>query len=251
MTLIRQLLELRKTGWRLQVRRILFFVVSGSLFTGATAAVIRSVSAGAAICAVLLLLLPLTVRIRFRVRGAFIEDARRDATAKMRFASLILREFVQKQPVAPRRKPLLFPASGKLYRRRSQENVMAEAGLKSFFRNRSRIKMYLQIVFVFLIGVVITANLLANLIIWLVCGFILLHFCRIYWLEFAKHPFLSLFAKDEDQQFQAKGKYMQIVILPGYLAVGALALVVTLPWLSALPLWIGGTLVILVVSRFY
>ncbi|MCL6458691.1 MAG: ABC transporter permease [Gorillibacterium sp.] len=223
--IFQQLLDVTFVGWKLSLLNMVIYIALGFGFAAGTTLVTDQPTLGWVLCAILLLIIPPAYNLRFRVRGALLQDVRRDAKAKMKYVAIILRNFsMRKKPSYPRRKPLLFRNSRRIFRKRSTENGITEAAIKSLFRSWTRMRLYIIIVFCFILGILFTqltsAQTFLFTILWCVAGFILSYFVRLQWADFADNPFLGLFAWEPGVLILAMKKYVYITMLPGFLAIG-------------------------------
>jgi len=234
LSLLRQFADIRLSGWRLYAANTLIVAALGALFAVTTQLFLHSPAAGAALCAGAAALDLLLFRRRLTAKSAFLEDVRRDGKEKFKFVGFILRNQVIKKPTYPRRRPLLFHHSGRIFRKRTAANVLAESGLKGLMRNPQQVKNYVTITAVFAAGSLLTrigANAQAALtVIWFVAGFVLCYYVRLQWGEFQENAFFGLFSWKPGSWYNALRIYVFCAMLPGFLIVGA---AVWLPVVSA------------------
>ncbi|WP_438433052.1 ABC transporter permease [Gorillibacterium sp. sgz500922] len=234
LALIRQFAEIRFFGWRLFLAKSALVAAAGALFAVTTRLFRHGLVSGAALCAAAGLIVLWLFRKRFLAKSAFMEDVRRDGREKFKYVAFILRDQVVKKPAYPRRRPLLFRRSGRIFRKRTAANVLAESGLKGLLRNPQQVKNYLVITGVFAGGSLLTRIGIGSqpvfTVIWLVSGLILCYYVRLQWGEFQQNAFFGLFSWKPGSWYNALRTYVFSAMLPGFLVVGA---AVWLPAVSA------------------
>ncbi|MBC8081078.1 MAG: ABC transporter permease [Gorillibacterium sp.] len=253
--LVQQFLDITFVGWKLSLFNMVIFILLGFGFAAGTKFVSGQPMLGWILCAVLLLILPPAYNLRFGARGALLQDVRRDAKAKMKYVAIILRDFTIKKPIYPRRKPLLFRNSRRLFRTRTAENGLAEAALKSLFRSWARMKLYILIVLIFILGIMFTRLTPADTglftILWCIAGFILSYFARLQWATFESNAFLGLFAWEPGTLILAMKKYVYISMLPGFLTIGLAVWAPVLSPINVLLMLPIGVIVGYIISSIY
>ncbi|WP_058302753.1 ABC transporter permease [Gorillibacterium timonense] len=223
--LILQFADIRLAGWRLYGAKTLLVATLGAGFAVTTRLFREGWWMGALCCVIAAVLVGCLFRLRLQAKAAFLQDVRRDSKEKYKFVAFILRDQVVKKPAYPRRKPILFRKSGRIFRKRTAANVLAESGLKSLFRNGQQVKSYLMLTGIFAFGSLLTRigaqDQALFTIIWLISGFILSYYVRLQWGEFQKNAFLGLFSWTFGSWYNALRTYVFTAMLPGFLVIGA------------------------------
>lgn len=142
----KQWLGMRFAGWMNIVVRALLFAPAGFVFGFLSGLPTKEPVWAWAAAAALALPLFFLLRARIRLRGAFYHDVRREQQEKMKIAGMLLSAGGYRAPKKAklrRKKPLLFPGSGRLFRQRTPENVFAESLIKAAFRSGSKLNLLL------------------------------------------------------------------------------------------------------------
>ncbi|MEO3946530.1 ABC transporter permease [Gorillibacterium sp. CAU 1737] len=231
--LILQFADIRLAGWRLYLAKAFLVMGLALVFAGTTRLFLKGALLGLLCCVVALVVVWALFRRRFRAKAALLSDVRRDSAQKYKYVAFILRDQVAKKPTFPRRKPLLFRKSQRIFKKRTASNVLAESGLKSLVRSTQQMKSYAMITGVFVFGSLVTRigsqDQLLFSIIWIISGFILSYFVRLQWGEFQNNAFLGLFSWEPGSWYNALRAYVFLAMLPGFLVISAAI------WLPALP----------------
>lgn len=140
----KQQLEMLVSGWRGIALRIVIMPVVGAAFSVLTAVPDRGASAAALLVLGLLLPLLWLLPARLRALGTFYRDAQRERQERMKLASMLMSAVGYPAPrktKVKRKRPFLFPASRKLFKARTQENILAESLIKGMLRSSSKLKL--------------------------------------------------------------------------------------------------------------
>jgi ABC-2 type transport system permease protein len=189
----------------------------------------------------LLLLLTALVRRRLSVSDTFLQDVEAETKAKMRLAQVILSQVLPKPPKLRRHRPFLFRNSGRLFRKRTAEYGLAEAGLKSFWRSAAHMRLYIQFVSLGSAAVWLVPDWIKALV-WLLILVPLGLWLRNFWLETLESPFVRLFSWRNQDVTKAAERTLFWLLWPPALLTGFAAGASGWSWLGALlaiPLSIG------------
>lgn len=157
-----QWLSVRLSGWRGVLVKIVMLPPAGLLFAWITAVPQAELGGPYVFAAAMAVIMgaPLVwlLPARLRLKGAFFHDIRREHEEKMKVAGLLMGIAgipAPKKTKLRRKKPLLFPGSGKLFRARSADHVLAESLIKAAFRTGSKLKLmgYGGLAFAMAVGV--------------------------------------------------------------------------------------------------
>ncbi|MBN2907970.1 ABC transporter permease [Polycladomyces sp. WAk] len=128
------------------------------------------------------------VRMRIRQRGTWLQDIGYEQTQRMKWVSFILGKSgtLNRPSYWVKKKPWLFPRSGRIFRQRTAAHVLAEAIIKSFLRNGQQLIQYGQ-----LVGVC-TAAIVASPFwlrwgLWLMFSLLLGFWVRSFWRGWCSH----------------------------------------------------------------
>lgn len=250
---VRQWLSIRWTGWKLLAVRTLVFAAAGALFALGGQLAAQGGPAAWVLCVVLAALFPALMVPRLKLKGAFLHDVEQQGKARVKYAAWMLGSIIPKKPRHPKRKTLLFRRSGRIFRKRTAENVLAEACIKSFFRNSLYGKTYLQITFFSMVAVLLIPRsvLVVKLGVWLVSGLLIGYYAKLYWREADSREFMQLFHWEEGVRFLAMGKALYYIMLPGYLCITAAAGFTGLSWEQALLLLPSGMVWASICSKIF
>ncbi|MDF2922642.1 MAG: hypothetical protein K0R57_1556 [Paenibacillaceae bacterium] len=140
----KQQLELRLSGWKSIIVRALLMPVLAAVFGVLSSGAGRGLLFASLIAACLFLPLCWLLPARLRAKGTFYRDVIREREEKMKLASMLMSAggFPARKKSKPNRKhPFLFPASRKLFKQRTQENVLAESLIKAILRSTSKLRL--------------------------------------------------------------------------------------------------------------
>ncbi|WP_174351528.1 ABC transporter permease [Paenibacillus sp. JMULE4] len=247
------LLTIRFAGWRrwllaglLFITGAVSYIVSGKTCLlpdpGVVPVLLSFLSAGT---------LSLFIHRRIRVKGAFFGDIEREHKEKMKIASLVLSQGIEKPPSTPRSRPLLFRRSGRLFHRRTPGTGVAEAALKAFVRSGPRMKLYVQFVVLVMYAVAIVPSWLKWLL-WGVLAFLLASWLRISGQELLDSRYLRLFRWEAADLSDGMSRAVFTLLLPATLAMSVALACTAWPerlWLGVPLMLSAGTVLAYAVSR--
>lgn len=202
----KQVLELRVTGWRGTLVRIVLMPVAGALFSLMTLAPERSSLAAAAIATALLVPLFWLLPARLRARGTFYQDVQRERQERMKLAGMLMSAGGFPAPRKTKRKrkrPFLFPASRKLFKRRTQENILAESLIKGMLRNGSKVKLCAFALLAYTTAILVCPNSSIRLIALLAVCALYAWMCKAFSREASMEAYIRLFPWKDSVRIEA------------------------------------------------
>jgi ABC-2 type transport system permease protein len=128
------------------------------------------------------------MRMRIRQRGTWLQDMAYEQARRLKWAAFILGKsgVLNRPSYWVKKRPWLFPHSGRIFRKRTAAHVLAEAVIKSFFRNGQQLIQYGQ-----LVGVCTTAVVASPLWLrwglWLLFSVLLGLWVRSFWRGWRSH----------------------------------------------------------------
>lgn len=155
------------------------------------------------------------IRHRLTLQGTFLQDIRESLKQRMRIASLMLAQVIDK-PRPTRHKPWIFRRSQPLLASREPESRFSAAGIKAFIRNPGHLKLYLQFTGVALAALLIVPAWLFLLkwLIFLVLTALMAYWLSSYWLVFAGDAYIGILPFTKVQKAEAGTKLLQLLIQP-------------------------------------
>lgn len=258
LNLVKDLTDLRLQGWLNRIVKTALFLVGELLFRSGTTLLLQQtvlslvpVLAGLGVTIFLF-------RQRLNKTGTFFHDVSRGERIKLRYTSLLLQMgsiygntfyMKPKRVVTLRSKPLLFPNSTQLFKKRTTANVLAELCLKSVLRNKNLFGNYLTLLvpcLLLLIGLPQYWKWAA----WLIFAFILASFVRLYWREMINSQFMQLFRIDNEEKLAGAKKAIFIMMLPGFLLLSLVLGLQTHTWAGAGEAIAGGIIITQIAAHF-
>lgn len=221
--------EMRYSGWRAFLYRIPFLSLGGILFTGLIMAAEKNGLLFLVVFVVLAIPLYRLYPSRLHWRGSFLHDVKREEREKMKVVRMLVGDFIKKKPRFNRKKPILFPRSGKLFPSGRQEYALAEAVVKSVFRNSSKMGVYGYAMMAYSVALVLVPQGEIRTLAWAVMALLLSYMAKIFAKDILLEPLFSLFHWNDGTRYSSLWIACTSVMLPGYLI---LALLVGLlgPW---------------------
>lgn len=216
----KQWLSMRFSGWRGFAVRLVLLPVFGALFGVILAAASYSALTAAGTALVLAATLLWLVPARLRMKGAFYHDIRRERQEKMKVAAMLLSQAGIKAPKkskAPRKGPLLFPRSGRLFRTRSQENVLAESVIKAVFRSGSKLQFYGYALLAYTTAIAVCPQGAYRYAVGLAVAALLAWMGKSFAKEALAEAYVSLFPWKDGVRYEALWKAGAGIALPGCL----------------------------------
>lgn len=233
-SLIRQILHHRFEGWRYLLAQVPFLAFFTWILVQALQ-LLDTPESYPILSLVLFALLIFLIIYRTTLKRTLLKDIFLAQTDKMKFANVLLMYSgnYAKKPIRLRKRPWLFGKSGKIFRNRTPEKILTEMGLKGFLRHRSNFFLYFQVIGLYglFLSIIPTPW---QWILWGVSIFILSSLVKLYWLEWIKSPFVSLFNIDKDSKIEAGGQFIFYLITPGIFILGLIATLTTQEWLLGL-----------------
>lgn len=253
--IVKQLIEIRVSGWRGFLLRLLLLPVAGLLFGVCSMAFSnQGYAAGGAVVLVLALALLWLLPGRLRKKGAFYHDVRREQQEKMKAAGLLLSMGgipAPRKPRLRRKRPLLFPGSGRLFRSRTPENVLAESLIKAVYRNSSKLKLMGYAAAAYSAAVVVCPAGSYRWMIWLAVSALFVWMAKAFAKDAASESYVRLFHWEDGVRFEAFWKTGAGISLPGCLLLAVLTGFLELPGWQALLMLPAGAAAAWVWSRIF
>jgi ABC-2 type transport system permease protein len=191
----KQQLELAASGWRSVVIRIIATPVLAAVFGFLThwTSVSHLYAALIALC----LAAPLfwLVPARIRARGTFYKDAQREREERMKLAGMLMSAAgyrVPRKTRSKKKRAFLFPASRKLFKERTQENVLAESLIKGILRNGSKLKLAGMLLLAATTAVAVCPNSTIRLIVAVATGALFAWMSKSFAREAATEEYVRL-----------------------------------------------------------
>jgi ABC-2 type transport system permease protein len=159
----------------------------------------------------------------------FLKEIEIEGEERRRYTELILNLSmeVEKDTTKQRRKPLLFRQSGRIFRKRNNENGLLELYLKAFLRKKSYVFTYYQ-----LLAVTCTAIILLPLWIkWIV--FICFIFFISSWLhslyaKMIKSPFFSIVPVKKELSDSVWFRFKKVLTIPAIIFIGSVTVLTSI-----------------------
>ncbi|MEW9031651.1 MAG: ABC transporter permease [Planifilum fimeticola] len=185
--------------------------------------------AGAAVCAGCTGLL---AWLRSRQKGALFTEIDYDQAQRMRWTALLLQTSgVVHRRYWDKKRPLLFPRSNPLFRRRTVSHIVAEAVIKSFLRSGRQLIPYFQLVAVCAVALLVTPTAL-RWGCWILFSFLFSLWGRSVWREWRSSN--GMFDVWAQSGFKVRGAFQKAVFVLqqiGFLPLSAVMGAVTFgPW---------------------
>jgi len=241
--LSKQLVGLRYRGWGERVVRWLLYFFSAMYYRGSVLLLVNYTGWFTLSATILLGILSLLLYLRANWRGSFWQDAAREQTIRLRYASLFLRAasvYTKKsRTVAVNNRPLVFYRSNPLFKQRSASNLLTEACLKSVLRSKSRLFSYLQLIIPCL-AIILSIPVRWKWAVWFGMGFMLCKFVELFWRETWNSPWIQLFPWNKEDQSKAAAKGIFVLMLLGFLPLSLAFGLQVYSWAGALALPLGG-----------
>jgi len=221
---IRQFLQLRFHGWRGLGVKFGLFLVLAYLFLTFAGRMLADFKLYAAILAVLAVGAIGLSYVRVKHRGDFYADVERETSERLKYASLVigLSGIKIRKRKKGKARPWLFPNSGNIFRKRTAVNALVELGIKSFWRSRQRVAQYFQLLGVMLL-VIAAFPLNLKWLVWLIFGYIFSRFVDSFWAEVTGVESFALIRWKDEDQFNARQKFVLMMTLPAMAVMAAFA----------------------------
>lgn len=249
----KQQLTLRYQGWRGLLARALLLPAAGLMFGLLSGLPERNAFVSAAVLVMLALPIGWMFSARLRQKGTFYHDVRREQEEKMRIAGMLLSAggiSAPKKPRLRRKRPLLFPSSGKLYRTRNTENVLAESLIKAVCRNTSKLSLLGYAAAAYAAAVAVCPPGVLRWVVWLSVSALSVWMSAAFAREAVSEPYVRLFHWEDGIRLDACRKAgagvslpvcLLLALLTGFLELGALQALLMLPAGAAVS-WAGARL---------
>ncbi|WP_456275241.1 ABC transporter permease [Bacillus sp. AK128] len=160
----------------------------------------------------------------------FMREIEIEELEKVKYMKLILNfsTEVEKVPSYHSKKPLiLWRQSGKIFKKRNQQNGLLEFLIKGFFRDRTLLFTYLQLTF-------LTCSAILILPLWLkwVVLILFILFMNV-WMNALYHkllasPFFSVVSTNEDVELEVSIRFKRLFVSPSVIVTGVLTILVTI-----------------------
>jgi ABC-2 type transport system permease protein len=235
LSLVKHRIAVQWSGWKRFLLKKTLFLALGVPFVWGIDLILNHLFISLAIIALLLLLSVVLIAARLNQRRTFLSDVAQEMSARLRYASFMLRVsgMTFKKPPVQRRRPRLFPSSNPLFRERNAVSNLTELCIKLFLQNTRNIVIYL----------VITALCLAfawpytawlKLIFWACYAVMFASWSYFCWQETTSSDFLKLFRWKQSDLSTAARMSIFILMLPGFLSVGLILGFQAFSWAGAL-----------------
>lgn len=241
--ILKQLLELRLKGWKQGFAKIAFFLIAGWYFRLTITMLINDSILFFFSNIFIFIILWFLIYRRVSISGALLEDIEINEAAKLKFTNVLLKYkgTYAKKPVNFRTRPLLFRNSNTILKKRTPENGLIELCLKSTLRHGANLRFYFEVIGAY----ALMLSAFPSDWKWLLwCGSIpfLISVVKMYWLESANSPFVSLFPIRTEIQLNAAIRSLFSMALPGEIILFLFVTLQTQEWLYALILFPSGLL---------
>jgi len=190
--LIKQMLSVRFEGWKLFLVNNLTLIIALAVFSLFLYSALLSKIGIFLLLTVFFIYL---IKRRLDMRWSFYADCLREQQQQMRLTTLFIgasgykveRKFRnRKQPI------LLFSESDRLFKERSNRNIISEIFIKFVIRNKSKLLVIGQMTIVFMFALSIAPFWLKWLLL-PICMFSIIHYTRSSWKELKEHSFFKLY----------------------------------------------------------
>jgi ABC-2 type transport system permease protein len=242
-------------GWTRFLIKISLFLTLGIPFVWGIGLIMNHMFTSMAVIALLVLLSVVQIVERLNQRGTFLSDVAQEMSARLHYASLMLRisGLTFKKPHPQRRRPWLFPRSNNLFRERNAINNLTELCIKVFLRNPRNIVVYL-VLMALCVAFAWPYTAWFKLIIWACYSLMFASGAYFYWQDTATANFMTLFCWKQGDLSAAARMSIFTLMLPGFLLTGLVLGFQAFSWAGAmatLPIAIAlGCLATRFASRF-
>jgi ABC-2 type transport system permease protein len=218
---IKQLISLRLKSWQAKTILIIILVLIQPLFVIGTPLLIVNSLLCFTCCALLILTLLLLIKIRFEIKGTFLEDITLENKERVKHAAAILgmSGVSIKKPSSKRKRPIFFSRFNHLFQERNTVNGLTEVFFKSFLRNQNDLIVYVLLV---TIGIVLVSDPQgSSLLLWPFLAFILTQFAKFHWNEVITSDYIKMFQWKTVDVRAASMKSMLLLSVPGFLLISS------------------------------
>lgn len=230
------LLSLRFSGFLLKMFRVfVWFLFAAAYIVIATPFAIQLflMTAAAVVAAGCLLFF---VVKRLHAEGSFLNDVEREQEAKWKYASFAFMQSMpkEKKSLFSRRRPYLFPKSGRIFRKDTPAHRLADTYMKLFFRKRGMLRIYFVILGLADAFIVLTPFAWLKWGGWMAILCLLAALLRGFVKENEGHSFLHLWRWDPETKQKAAETTIYFLLLPNAVITGCVLGWLTFSWLGAL-----------------
>ncbi|WP_186328270.1 ABC transporter permease [Paenibacillus sp. 32O-W] len=238
--LIQKWLDSRYPGLRNLWLHIVWFVISCAVYISVSYWLLPIQPLALLISLVLVLTGQILWRSKVGDLRTIQQDIKSDYEAKMLLAGFILAYSVPARPKSSRKRPFLFRSSNRLFKKRNSVNGLAEAGIKLFFRNRSSVMLYIQLVSVCSFAMLTLPDPM-KWVLWLAAAFLLASMVKLAAKETRSGPLLGMFPWKDGVIREAARKSVGLAVIPGFAVISAVMGAALFSWWGALLLLpVGG-----------
>lgn len=186
--LVKRRLTVMERPFLKRVWTVLFFIAAGIGFVTVGYEGIDNPAVLFTAATILLGCWMIWMRMRVREQGTWLQDMAYEQTQRLKWASFIMGKsgVLNRPSYWVKKRPWLFPRSGRIFRKQTAAHVLAEAVIKSFFRNGQQLIQYGQLVGVCTMAVVVSPFWL-RWGLWLLFSLLLGLWVRSYWRGWCSH----------------------------------------------------------------
>ncbi|SDX22626.1 ABC transporter protein EcsB [Marininema mesophilum] len=235
------LIYTRVRSWKKHLYEISYFLVSGSLFVIVGTWGLKNPWILCFTCIVLACALYIQVHSRIAQRGTFLIDIEIEKEERSKWNKFLLEVGQQIDPPSggARKKPWIFPQSGRIFPKRTGTNIVTENVFKALMRNRQMLLEFGQLVGVSLFAL-IQVPMWMGWCLWVVFAIIFTFWGRMFWKKVSTSPFFSTWISDTALFISAYERFLFLAVCLGYLPLSIFFGAMHYGWMGALGMPILG-----------
>ncbi|WNF38352.1 ABC transporter permease [Bacillaceae bacterium IKA-2] len=166
-------------------------------------------------------------KTRLNMKWCFNDDCLRETQERLKLASLFVKAsgFKVEKGNQKRKKPfILFSKSARLFRKRTNQNLIAETFIKYYLRSKSKLFILIQVTIACIVVLVLVPNWVKWILLF-VCAFMAKHLVISALKEFKNNSFIKLLPYDaeHDEVIIAASKAVFILTTPSLFLFGFVA----------------------------
>lgn len=232
--LAKQLLELQFAGWRQFAASSISFFLGLILFSTLAPKAVYSLTVFWSVIIVLLLCCKILIPKRLDMKGSFFADVAREQSQRLKYISFLLTVSGVSIKKSKRTggRSWLFRSSNPIFKNRDADSRLVELFIKLILRNRQRLGMYIQMIFI-LVLIIISVRGVWQLLFWFAFCIVLINYVGIYWQEIMNSEFMQIFGQNYGSWGAVLRRFLCFVTFPGFLLISVPIGFYTYRWIGA------------------
>ncbi|WP_416148731.1 ABC transporter permease [Salipaludibacillus sp. HK11] len=218
--LIKQMLSVRFQSWKLLFINNAFMICSFAIFS---IFLFSQLFVRGFVVLMFFILLSFLIKRRLNMKWSFFADCLREQQQQMKLTALFIGAsgYKVERKFRNRKQPLLlFSESDRLFKERSNRNIISEIFIKFVIRNKSKLLVIIQLTIVFMFALSIAPFWLKWLLL-PICIFSVIHYTRLSWQELKDHSFFKLYPfADQEETVIGVKKAIAWLALPSCFLFG-------------------------------